>query len=81
MLATTAVALLAPVTTRAAPARSVLATAPNEPRAVTVSGAKDGRADATAAIQRAIDAARITGGNGIVFLPSGRYRLSRSILV
>ncbi|MES1995780.1 MULTISPECIES: glycosyl hydrolase family 28-related protein [unclassified Sphingomonas] len=81
MLATTAVALLAPVTTCAAQARSVLATAPNEPRAVTVSGAKDGHVDATAAIQRAIDAARITDGNGIVFLPSGRYRLSHSILV
>ncbi|WP_457354893.1 glycosyl hydrolase family 28-related protein [Sphingomonas sp. UYP23] len=84
MLVTTAVALLAPVAARAAP--STLATRPADPRAVTVAGANDGRADATDAIQRAIDAARRTGstkdsGEGIVFLPSGRYRLTRSILV
>lgn len=80
MLATTAVALLAPMVARAA-TPSTLATPPADPRAVTVASATDGRGDASAAIQRAIDAARITGGNGIVFLPSGRYRLTRSILV
>ncbi|MGI4947520.1 MAG: glycosyl hydrolase family 28-related protein [Janthinobacterium lividum] len=57
---------------------------------MTVAGVGDGRADDTAALQTAIDAAAGpagTGkagprdGGGIVFLPSGRYRLSRSILV
>lgn len=65
----------------ASPSHSTLLTRPTDPRAVTVTGASDGRADATAAIQQAIDASRTTGGNGIVFLPSGRYRVSRTILV
>uniref|UniRef100_UPI0035CBFDC9 glycosyl hydrolase family 28-related protein n=1 Tax=uncultured Sphingomonas sp. TaxID=158754 RepID=UPI0035CBFDC9 len=79
MLATTAVALLAPVAATAAP-QSTLATRPAEPRAVTVAVPAAG-ADATAAIQHAIDTSRGTGGNGIVFLPAGRYRVTRSILV
>jgi hypothetical protein len=60
---------------------SVLLTAPDDPRAVSVKGVGDGRADDTEAVQRAIDAARDKTGHGLVFLPSGRYRLSRSILV
>ncbi|WP_445194133.1 glycosyl hydrolase family 28-related protein [Sphingomonas sp. Tas61C01] len=60
---------------------STLLSAPADPRAVTVKAKGDGRADDTAAIQRAIDAARDKTGHGIVFLPSGRYRLTRSILV
>ena len=60
---------------------SVLLTAPDDPRAVTVKGVGDGRADDTEAVQRAIDSAREKTGHGMVFLPSGRYRLSRSILV
>jgi sugar lactone lactonase YvrE len=55
--------------------------APDEPRTVTVKVKGDGRTDATAAIQQALDAARDKGGHGLVFLPSGRYRLSRSIIV
>ncbi len=63
--------------------RSTLATAPKDPLAITVKQAADGKTDATAAIQHAIDAARRADGQGagIVFLPSGRYRVSRSILV
>lgn len=64
-----------------ASAASTLLTAPVDPRAVTVRGKGDGRADDTAALQRAIDAARDKTGHGIVFLPAGRYRLTRSILV
>ena len=61
----------------------MLASAPADPRAVTVRSGGDGKTDATAAIQQAIDASRRAEGQsaGIVFLPSGRYRMTRSILV
>jgi hypothetical protein len=62
-------------------ATSVFESAPNEPRAVTVKGKGDGRADDTDAIQRALDQASESPGGGMVFLPSGRYRISRTILV
>jgi len=64
-----------------AQAASLLLTAPDDPRAITVKGVGDGRADDTEAVQKAIDAARDPTGHGLVFLPSGRYRLSRTILV
>jgi sugar lactone lactonase YvrE len=64
-----------------AAAGSVFPKAPDEPRAVTVKGKADGRADDTAALQAAINAARDKTGHGLVFLPSGRYRLTRTILV
>jgi len=54
---------------------------PDDPNAVVVHGQADGRADDTAAIQAAIDQAHAKTGEGIVFLPSGRYRITRSILV
>jgi hypothetical protein len=60
---------------------SVYLQAPNEPRAITVKGVGDGRADDSAAIQQAIDAAAEGGHGGVVFLPSGRYRISRTIFV
>ncbi|WP_420141044.1 glycosyl hydrolase family 28-related protein [Sphingomonas sp.] len=60
---------------------SVYTTAPDEPAAVTVAGKRDGRADDTAAIQRAIDVAAAKGGGGIVFVPSGTYRISRTIFL
>ena len=60
---------------------SVYVTAPAEPRAVTVRGVGDGKADDSAAIQQAIDAAAAGGHGGIVFLPSGRYRISRTIFI
>jgi hypothetical protein len=60
---------------------SVFAVAPAEPGAVTVQGAGDGKADDSAAIQKAIDTAANKGAGGIVFLPSGRYRITRSLLV
>jgi hypothetical protein len=65
----------------AATAPSAWSSTPADPRAVTVKGAGDGKADDTAAIQSAIAASRGRTGEGIVFLPSGRYRLTRSILV
>jgi hypothetical protein len=65
----------------AATAPSAWSNAPQDPRAVTVKGVGDGKADDTAAIQSAIAASRGPTGEGIVFLPQGRYRLTRSIMV
>jgi hypothetical protein len=76
-------ALLLSTAAIAAPVKSpsTLATAPNDPHAVTVKAVGDGRADDTDALQNALYAARDKTGHGLVFLPSGRYRLSRSLLV
>lgn len=41
----------------------------------------DGKADDSAAIQQAINRVQETTGQGIVFIPSGRYRLTRTIFV
>ncbi|MGU3314517.1 glycosyl hydrolase family 28-related protein [Sphingomonas sp. M6A6_1c] len=73
-------ALLAPAPALAA-TTSVYLTAPKDARAITVRGVGDGRADDSVAIQQAIDAAAQGGKGGIVFLPSGRYRISRTIFV
>jgi hypothetical protein len=60
---------------------SVYLSAPRDPRAVTVRGVGDGRADDTAAIQSAIDEATKAQKGGVVFLPSGRYRISRTVFI
>ena len=67
----------------AAPPPSVSAyqTMPEDARAVTVRARGDGNADDSDAIQQAIDSAANKGAGGIVFLPSGRYRITRSLLV
>ena len=62
-------------------AGSVYTTMPDEPRAVIVHGIGDGKADDTAAIQTAIDEASKGNQGGIVFMPSGRYRITRTLLV
>lgn len=41
----------------------------------------DGQADDTAALQAAIDKVASSTGEGIVFIPEGRYRLSRTVYV
>src|SRR6266702_4524828 len=41
----------------------------------------DGVADDTEALQAAINRAQATGGEGIVFVPSGRYRLTTTVYV
>jgi hypothetical protein len=41
----------------------------------------DGRSDDSAAIQHAIDRVQETTGQGIVFIPSDRYRISRTLFV
>jgi hypothetical protein len=75
-----AAALVAPAPALAA-TTSVYLTAPQDARAITVRGVGDGRADDSVAIQQAIDAAAQGGQGGVVFLPSGRYRISRTIFV
>src|SRR3954471_20119385 len=61
---------------------SAFATRPNDPRAISVTGAAgDGKADDSAAIQAAIDRAAADREEGIVFIPQGRYRLTRTIYI
>jgi len=47
----------------------------------TLGARGDGAADDTAAIQAAIDRVQETAGQGIVFVPEGRYRITRTINV
>lgn len=75
-----AAALAAPMLVQAA-SISAYQTMPDDPRAVKVKAVADGRADDTAAIQEALNAAANKGEGGVVFLPSGRYRITRSLLV
>jgi hypothetical protein len=48
---------------------------------VTVKAKGDGRADDSDALQRAFDQARDESRHGIVFLPSGKYRITRTLVV
>lgn len=75
-----AAALCAPLLAHAASTSAYL-TMPADARAVTVKARGDGVADDSAAIQRAIDSAANQGEGGVVFLPSGRYRITRTILI
>ncbi len=76
-----AAAPLMAATVAARSSTSIYRTAPADPRAINIRGVGDGRADDSAAIQQGIDAAAKGGHGGIVFLPSGRYRISRTIVV
>jgi hypothetical protein len=63
-------------------AASVFTTRPDDPGAIYLTGAKaDGQADDSAAIQAALDEATKDGKANIVFVPAGRYRLTRTIYV
>ncbi|WP_201759048.1 glycosyl hydrolase family 28-related protein [Acidisarcina polymorpha] len=67
-------------------AASVLTTRLDDPRAVFLTSQSfgahaDGQADDSASIQAAIDQAENHAREGIVFVPSGRYRLTRTIYV
>ena len=75
-----AAALAVPLFAQAASV-SAYQTMPDDPRAVKVKAVGDGRSDDTAAIQEALNAAANKGEGGVVFLPSGRYRITRSLLV
>ncbi|HWJ69548.1 MAG TPA: glycosyl hydrolase family 28-related protein [Sphingobium sp.] len=74
-----ATALTCPVAVWAGP--SVYLTAPDDPRAITIRATGDGRTDDSAAIQQALDAAASGSAGAIVYLPSGRYRISRTLFV
>jgi hypothetical protein len=80
LLASTAL-LCAAVSAQAAPTPSAFVTRPDDPKAIVVDAKGDGRADAGKAIQDAIDKAAAKGEGGIVFLPSGRYRLTKSLFL
>ena len=81
LLALVCIAVVTATNSAALAGTSVFESAPAESRAVTVQGKGDGRADDTDAIQRALDKAAELPGGGMVFLPSGRYRISRTIFV
>ncbi len=74
-------ALTAALAAPAAASTSVYQTQPADPRAIVVKGAGDGVADDSAALQQAIDAAAASGNGGVVFVPSGKYRITRTIFV
>jgi sugar lactone lactonase YvrE len=70
----------------AAWAASVFTTRLDDPKAVYLDAREfsvygDGKADDTAAIQAAIDRADSKAHEGIVFMPAGRYRLTRTVYV
>jgi sugar lactone lactonase YvrE len=69
-----------------ASAASVFTTRLDDPNAVYLTAPEfsvngDGKTDDSAAIQAAIDKAATTPREGIVFVPSGRYRLTRTIYI
>ena len=72
----------------AAPAagQSVFMTRPDDPNAIHLSAPQfgvrgDGATDDSAAIQAAIDKAATSFTGGLLFMPSGRYRVTRTIYV
>jgi sugar lactone lactonase YvrE len=66
----------------AQPGASFLTTKLDDPRAIPLTGAVgDGKADDSAAIQAAMDKAASDREEGIVFIPQGRYRVTRTIYV
>jgi sugar lactone lactonase YvrE len=64
-----------------AQAASVFTTRLDDPKAIYVAAPADGQADDTGDIQAAIDKAGASAHEGIVFVPEGRYRLTRTIYV
>ncbi len=79
-----ALLLLTPFLMRAS--HSIYSQRPDDPLAVYVTREEfgavgDGVADDTAALQTAIDRVQETTRRGIVFIPAGRYRLTRALLV
>ena len=74
-------AFAAPLSCAAPASVSAFQQMPDDPKAVVVRAKGDGVADDSAAIQQAIDQAANKGEGGLVFLPAGRYRITRSILI
>jgi hypothetical protein len=70
----------------ATPSSSVFATRLADPKAVYLEAPRfavkgDGVSDDTDAIQDAIDAVQESAGQGILFIPEGRYRLTKTLTV
>jgi Pectate lyase superfamily protein/SMP-30/Gluconolactonase/LRE-like region len=63
----------------APPSRSAYTSAPPDPAAIRVT--REGLGDDANAIQSAIDQARANGAGGVVFLPSGRYKITRTLFI
>ena len=76
-----ALALAAPAHAATPASVSAYRSMPDDPRAVVARASGDGVTDDSDALQRAIDSAANRGAGGVVFLPPGRYRLTRSILI
>ena len=62
-------------------AQSVFVSRLDDPRAVYVTAPAEGSSDDTATLQDSIDKAAGTGREGLVFVPSGRYRLTRTLYI
>jgi len=67
-------------------AASVFTARPDDPAAVYLTSPAfairaDGLTDDTAAVQAAVDKAATTPAGGVLFVPSGRYRLTRTVYV
>ncbi|HUN83489.1 MAG TPA: glycosyl hydrolase family 28-related protein, partial [Terracidiphilus sp.] len=62
-------------------AQSVFTSRLDDSRAVYAAAPAQNQADSTAALQAAIDRAAGTGREGIVFVPSGRYRLTHTLYI
>jgi hypothetical protein len=76
-----ALLLIFAAVTPAAASVSAFLTPPDDASAVRVQGKGDGRADDSAAIQAAIDQAAAKPGGGLVFLPSGCYRITKTLFL
>ncbi len=61
--------------------QSVLMMRLDDPKAVYVTAPGDGTSDDSAVLQAAIDKAENHAREGIVFVPSGRYRLTRTVYI
>ena len=60
------------------PGTSLYTQRPEDPKAVVIQARGDGATDDTDAIQKSVDRVE---GQGIVLLPEGRYRISRTLVV
>nr|WP_295105897.1 glycosyl hydrolase family 28-related protein [uncultured Caulobacter sp.] len=81
LVAAAAVALVCAAGEPALASISAFATTPDDPAAIVAKPKGDGRTDDTAALQAALDAAAAKPGGGLVFLPSGRYRISKTLFL
>jgi Pectate lyase superfamily protein/SMP-30/Gluconolactonase/LRE-like region len=75
------VCVLLSVVPHAVGAASVFTSRPDDPAATYVEAPGSGAGDHTALLQAALDRAAANPNGGIVFVPSGRYTVTRTLLV